>query len=317
MSSTPSSGDTASKRGIAAPDRTAYSMPLQSNGQPAPHLPLQQARNGLPAPTPPRRWPGVRKVSIVIPALNEEQNIREVVSKIPRRQLAQGGCDLELIVVDNASTDRTAEVASEMGATVVEQPERGYGNAYTKGFSVANGDVIVTGDADCTYPFDLIPALLDHLSGARLEFLTTNRLGRDNRDAMKRSHAIANHLLTAASRGLLGAPFRDSQSGMWVFERSIWGHLDVRSSGMPFSQEIKNEAWLKGFRCGEVQIEYRRRGGEVKLNAVRDGVRNLWQLTIHRVRAGRRRVERASLEIIGPGHTCDALDQHPTWLEPR
>jgi glycosyltransferase involved in cell wall biosynthesis len=237
---------------------------------------------------PPRRWSTIATLSIVIPALDEEENIPHVIQTIPYGALDEARCGVEVIVVDNLSLDRTAEVAASLGATVVLQAARGYGNAYHAGFAAARGDVIVTGDADCTYPFDAIPRLLDHLSDNSVDFLSTNRLGPANRHAMKRSHAFGNHVLTATSRGFFRAPFRDSQSGMWVFRRSIWSHLDVRSGGMPFSQEIKNEAYLKGFRCDEVPIEYRPRGGVVKLNAVRDGTRNLTQLTAHRLRADRR-----------------------------
>jgi hypothetical protein len=74
---------------------------------------------------------------------------------------------------------------------------------------------------------------------------------------------------------------------MWIFRRHVWHHLAVRSGGMPFSQEIKNDAYARGFRCGEAPIEYRVRGGEVKLNALRDGLRNLTQLAAHRLRTTR------------------------------
>jgi glycosyltransferase involved in cell wall biosynthesis len=236
------------------------------------------------------RWAGIRSVSIVIPALNEEENIPHVMATIPREEIAAAGCHLEVVLIDNASTDRTGEVAASLGASVYLQPARGYGNAYHSGFAVARGDVIATGDADCTYPFDALPRLIDHLVSGGYDFLSTNRLGRENRDAMKPSHSVGNRLLTAASRSFFGSPFRDSQSGMWVFRRKIWKHLDVRSGGMQFSQEIKNEAYLKGFRCVEVPIEYRQRGGVVKLNALRDGTRNLSQLAMHRMRAERRQV---------------------------
>jgi glycosyltransferase involved in cell wall biosynthesis len=238
----------------------------------------------------PARWPSVRSVSIVIPALNEEENIPSVMAMIPRDEVEAAGCALEVIVIDNASSDRTAELAASLGASVYLQPARGYGNAYHAGFAAARGDVIVTGDADCTYPFDAVPALLDHLVGGSFDFLSTNRLGRANRASMKRSHTVGNRMLTAASRSFFRAPFRDSQSGMWIFKREIWRHLDVRSGGMPFSQEIKNEAYLKGFRCDEVPIEYRKRGGVVKLHAFRDGTRNVYQLALHRMRADRQQV---------------------------
>jgi glycosyltransferase involved in cell wall biosynthesis len=224
-------------------------------------------------------------LSIVIPALNERVNMPKVMATIPRDELAAAGYELEVIVVDNASTDGTGEVAAALGATVILQPNRGYGNAYHAGFTAAKGDIIATGDADCTYPFDALPGLLDVLSGARLDFLNTNRLGQQNSKAMKPSHTIGNRALTMVSRTFFRAPFHDSQSGMWVFRRDIWNQLDVRNTGMPFSQEIKNEAYVKGFRCAEVPIEYRVRGGDVKLNAARDGIRNLSQLVGHRLRA--------------------------------
>jgi glycosyltransferase involved in cell wall biosynthesis len=230
----------------------------------------------------------VQTVSIVIPAFNEVENIHKVIANIPHDELSQAGCEVEVIVVDNASTDGTGEVAAAHGATVVVQPMRGYGNAYHAGFAAARGRVIATGDADCTYPFDVLPELVDHLVSKGLDFLSTNRLGRDNRPAMKGSHWVGNRLLTVVSRSLFRSPFHDSQSGMWIFRSEVWRHVDVRSGGMSFSQEIKNEAYLKGFSCGEVGIEYRPRGGEVKLNAFRDGIRNASQLVSHRLR-GRRR----------------------------
>jgi hypothetical protein len=76
----------------------------------------------------------------------------------------------------------------------------------------------------------------------------------------------------------------DSQSGMWVFHRYVWLGLDVRSPGMAFSQEIKNAAALAGYSCLEVPIKYSKRGGDVKLHAVRDGAANLFQLFEHRLR---------------------------------
>jgi glycosyltransferase involved in cell wall biosynthesis len=254
------------------------------------------------------RWPTIQTVSIVIPALNEEENIPHVLDTIPYYELASAGCDVEVIVVDNASVDHTGEIAAALGATVILQPVRGYGYAYQAGFAAVRGDVIVTGDADCTYPFDALPSLLDHLTTGGYDFLSTNRLGRENRQSMKRSHAVGNRMLTAVSRGLFRAPFHDSQSGMWIFRRAIWDRLDVRSGGMQFSQEIKNEAYLKGFRCDEVPIEYRPRGGTVKLNAFQDGARNLVQLAGHRARARRHRPARSDDAVTATVSGADLLE---------
>ena len=117
---------------------------------------------------------------------------------------------------------------------------------------------------------------------------------------MKPSHRVGNMLLTGASRALFGFPFNDSQSGMWVFRRNILSSLDVRSGGMAFSQEIKHEAILRGFRCAEAAIEYRQRGGQVKLNATRDGLRNLGQLALHRARSAGNDVRPAVIDLRSP-----------------
>lgn len=211
-----------------------------------------------------------------------------VMDSVPFDALAQAGWETEVLVVDNASTDGTGEVARSLGARVVHQASRGYGHAYHAGFGAARGDVIATGDADRTYPFDALPQLLSILEEQQVEFMTTNRLQPGNQDAMKRSHAVANHALSAVSRTLFRNGLRDSQSGMWIFRRQVWDRLDVRSTGMAFSQEIKNAASRAGCRMLEVPIEYRPRGGDVKLNAFSDGASNLRQLFEHRfLRSGR------------------------------
>lgn len=224
------------------------------------------------------------KLSIVVPALNEVHNIVAVVGNVPVAELATAGWETEIVVVDNASTDGTGDLARSLGAIVVLEPVRGYGHAYRAGFNAATGDVVVTADADRTYPLDHTPGLLAHFVESETDFLSTNRLVRSNRGAMSASHEVGNRVLSAVSRWLFRHDFVDSQSGMWIFRRSIWSSLDVRSGGMSFSQELKNEAHRQGLQCCEIAIEYRQRGGVVKLNAFRDGARNLHQLFDHRFR---------------------------------
>jgi len=223
-------------------------------------------------------------LSVVIPALNEVHNLEAVIGSIPLAALADAGWRTEVVVVDNASTDGTGDEARRLGARVIVQPIRGYGNAYKAGFAEARGDVIITGDADRTYPLDHAVGLVRHMVANDLDFLSTNRLQKSNSSAMKPSHAVGNAALSGVSRVLFRNGYLDSQSGMWIFRREIWQHLDVRSGGMAFSQELKNEAARAGFRCGETPIEYRPRGGEVKLHATKDGIRNLSQLFAHRFR---------------------------------
>lgn len=218
------------------------------------------------------------KLSFVIPALNEEKGIAAVIKQVPVSKLETLGYEVEILVVDNASTDKTADIARSNGAKVVYQPQRGYGNAYKAGFANATGDIIITGDADMTYPFDHAPELLAKFNKDNIDFMTTDRLTNLNPEAMTFSHVFGNWLLSLVTKVLFGWPFNDSQSGMWIFKRSIWNYLNVESAGMPFSQELKIEAYYKGFNCSEEQIEYRPRVGDVKLNTMKDGIFNITQL---------------------------------------
>lgn len=246
-------------------------------------------------------------LSIVIPAHNEQENIPSTLRSIPVERLRALGIDVEIVVVDNASTDDTARLAAEHGARVVAQPVLGYGNAYKAGFANSHGDLIATGDADLTYPFEILPEVLRLFEAERLDFLSTNRMAQLRADAMTRSRVWGNRALSTITRMLFGVPFRDSQSGMWVFRRDVWNRCRVLAGGMAFSQELKIEAFRNGFRCAELPIEYRPRGGEAKLRTVRDGARNTLHLLAHRTR---------SVQDVPPTHML-MLGQGPIrWQQP-
>ncbi len=210
------------------------------------------------------------KISVIIPTLNEEESIGHVLDKIPRDPRYQW----EIIIVDGNSRDRTREIAMEKGAKVIIEKRKGYGRAYKTGFAAATGDIIVTLDGDDTYPAEKIPELVEYLIKNNLDFISCERFSLMQKGAMSFTHKVGNKILTWTTRLLFGVKIKDSQSGMWIFRRKILKELELTSDGMPFSEEIKIEAWRK-FRCGEVPIEYRERKGEVKLNTWRDGFNNL------------------------------------------
>src|SRR5438067_7458589 len=172
----------------------------------------------------------MKKITIIIPALNEEQGIGLVLSEIPVGVLKDMGFETEVMVIDNGSEDRTRHIAMQHGATVIIQPMRGYGNAYKAGFANASGDIIATGDADLTYPFGDLPTIIQKMEEEELDFISTNRLSSLSRESMTTSHVFGNKLLTIIAKLLFNAPFVDSQSGMWIFKRDIWKKLNVRSS---------------------------------------------------------------------------------------
>ncbi|MEO7145396.1 MAG: glycosyltransferase family 2 protein [Bryobacteraceae bacterium] len=212
------------------------------------------------------------RITVVIPCLNEEQGIELVLRRMPPF------VD-EMIVVDNGSTDRTSDVARSLGAQVIREDVRGYGRSYKKGFANATGDVIVTLDGDHSYPPDAISYLLEAFLHLNADFLNASRFPVRDSHAMSLKHKIGNLILSLAMSMLYFRWVRDSQSGMWVFRRSILKDMRLVSDSMAFSEEIKIEA-LKNprIRFAEITILYSSRLGEVKLNAWRDGIHNLWFL---------------------------------------
>jgi dolichol-phosphate hexosyltransferase len=209
------------------------------------------------------------KITVIIPCLNEEQGIEQVLRRMPEF------VD-QVIVVDNASTDRTSEVAKSLGAHVIREEVRGYGRSYKRGFRDAEGDLIVTLDGDHSYPVDALSYLLEAFLHLEVDFLNASRFPVRDRHAMSFKHKIGNLALSATMSLLFLRWVRDSQSGMWVFRRSILKYMDLVSDGMAFSEEIKIEA-LKNptIRFGEISIQYSSRLGEIKLNPWRDGWYNL------------------------------------------
>jgi len=213
-----------------------------------------------------------QSITVIIPCLNEEQGIEQVLRRMPPF------VD-QVIVVDNGSTDRTSDVAKSLGAEVIREEVRGYGRSYKKGFSCATGDIIVTLDGDHSYPPDAISYLLEAFLHLEVDFLNASRFPVRDRKAMSFKHKFGNFILSIAMSLLYFRWVRDSQSGMWVFRRSILESMTLESDSMAFSEEIKIEA-LKSpdVRFAEISIQYSSRLGEIKLNPWRDGFNNLFFL---------------------------------------
>ena len=213
-----------------------------------------------------------RSITAIIPCLNEEQGVDEVLRRMPEY------VD-EVIVVDNGSTDRTAEVARAHGAKVIPELVRGYGRAYKRGFAHATGDVIVTLDGDHSYPVDALSYLLSAFDHLQADFLNASRFPVRDRNAMSFKHKMGNWVLSLWTSLLFFRWVADSQSGMWVFKRAILNDIELTADGMAFSEEIKVEAIKHPrIRFVEIPVQYSSRLGEIKLNPWRDGMYNLWFL---------------------------------------
>jgi glycosyltransferase involved in cell wall biosynthesis len=219
-------------------------------------------------------------VSVVIPCLNEEANIERCV-RTAIDVMAEHGIDGEVVVADNASEDRSAELAEAAGARVVHEPRRGYGSAYLAGFGAARGRYIVMADADLTYDFREIPRFVEHLEQGA-ELVMGDRMDSIHPGAMPWLHRyVGNPVLT----GILNVFFRtgvsDAHCGMRALRRDVLPRLDLRTTGMEFASEMVIRAAKEKLDIREFPIEYHPRGGDSKLSSFRDGWRHLRFLLVH------------------------------------
>jgi glycosyltransferase involved in cell wall biosynthesis len=219
-------------------------------------------------------------VSVVIPCLNEAENIESCV-RAALEAIVRMGVHGEVVVADNNSEDDSARLAERAGARVVVERRRGYGSAYLAGFAASRGRYIVMADADLTYDFEEIPRFVAALEEGA-EMVIGDRMDNIQPGAMTWSHRyIGNPVLT----GLLNLFFRtgisDAHCGMRALRREVLPRLDLRTTGMEFASEMVIRASKEKLRIAEFPIEYHPRGGESKLSTMRDGWRHLRFLLVH------------------------------------
>jgi glycosyltransferase involved in cell wall biosynthesis len=215
------------------------------------------------------------EVSVVIPCLNEEEGITSVVEQ-SLAALRAGGLAGEVVVVDNASEDRSAELARAAGATVVEEPRRGYGSAYLAGLDAARGDYIVMADADGTYPIDRLPEFVDRLRrGADL--VVGNRFaGTIHPGAMPwPNRYIGNPILSGMLNVLFRSGVRDAHCGLRAVRKDALPRLKLSATGMEFASEMVIKAGKQRLRVEEIPIDYHPRIGESKLSRINDAWRHV------------------------------------------
>jgi glycosyltransferase involved in cell wall biosynthesis len=219
-------------------------------------------------------------VSVVIPCLNEEENIEKVV-RLARDVLDREGIDGEVVVADNASEDRSAELAAAAGAVVVQEPRRGYGSAYLAGFAAARGRYIVMADADLTYDLNEIPRFVQELEEGA-ELVMGDRMDNIHPGAMPWLHRyVGNPVLSGTLNFFFKTGVHDAHCGMRAVRRDVLPRLDLRTQGMEFASEMVIRASKEGLDIREFPIEYHPRGGESKLSSFRDGWRHLRFLLVH------------------------------------
>ena len=219
-----------------------------------------------------------KKITLMVPCYNEEKGIVEVINDTPREKFKKLGYDIEILVVDNCCTDKTAQVAAQMGARVVCELKPGKGNAIRLGFKNISPDTdyVVMVDGDNTYkPYEMLRLVellengfSDVVVGSRLE---GNMVGK----AMSSSHRWANWFFTFLTRRFYGANVTDTCTGYFAWKRHVIEDLikHTKSPGFAIEAEMITKMAKLGHKMHSVPITYEPRAGDSKLVPLKDGIK--------------------------------------------
>lgn len=207
-----------------------------------------------------------KKISVVIPCKNEEKGIARAIKSVPSY------VD-EIIVVDNGSTDNTAEVAKEAGAVVIKESRKvdgiGYGFAHITGLKYASGDFIVALDGDDTYPADSIKDIVAKMEKDNLDVVSCNRLPLKNKKAISKIRQFGIMILNIEVFLLYGRVIKDVLTGMWCVRKSAVSKLGLRMGDWNLSPEIKISAIVnKNIKFAEYHINHFERLHEPSKQAI-------------------------------------------------
>ena len=216
------------------------------------------------------------RIAVVIPTLNECKAVGKVLSGVHD---AMVGYNYQVLVVDGRSIDGTDKLAREMGAFVIYQQGKGYGDALKTGFFYArkrlDAKIIVMMDADLTYDPKYIPDLIAPILKNEADMVVGNRFAGMQKGAMPLVNKFGNKILSLVAKLALGLGVYDTQSGMRAFKSGLLDSMTLVAVGMPLAMEMLAEALSADARICEVPISYMPRVGETKLNPLKDGGRIL------------------------------------------
>ncbi|MEM2780351.1 MAG: glycosyltransferase family 2 protein [Candidatus Bathyarchaeia archaeon] len=223
-------------------------------------------------------------VSVVIPAYNEEKTIGNVLEETVQ-VMESLGLPYEIIVVDDGSEDRTREVASRYKATVLSNGRNmGKGYALRKGFQHANGDIVITMDADGSHKPKEIPDLINALMNGADMAVGSRFLGK-NKNHTSKLHLFGNYLINMMIMTLTGRMITDSQTGLRAIKRDFLQKISLESNGYEIETEITVKGLKNGFVLKEIPISCeKRRNGVSRLCALHQGPKILKTILKHGIR---------------------------------
>ncbi len=218
------------------------------------------------------------KVSIILPCLNEEESIGIYLDSI-KEVLKNSKISSEIIVVDNASSDKSKEIVKNKkikNLKIIEEKTRGYGSAYLRGIKESKGEYIFMTDSDGTYDFRNFPRFVKKLEQGN-DFVIGNRFtDKMKKKSMPFLHKyIGNPLLSGTLRLFFRTRIRDAHCGMRAIKKQALEKLNLKTIGMEFASEMIIKALRKNLKISEIPIGYHPRKGKAKLKTFRDGWRHL------------------------------------------
>ena len=218
------------------------------------------------------------RITVIIPALNEAETIGPIIDEVPKELLEESGYVVRVLVVDNGSSDATAQIAMERGAELIVEPRRGKGRAMMTGFKACDTDFIFMIDADYTYPATYIPEMLDLLQDGAAAVIGSRLKGKIEKGAMSRLNIIGNRLLTLMASILYQGKTCDLCTGLWGFRGELIKGLKLSATGFDLEADLFIQISRSGHSIAQLPITYRRRPTKQKLHSLRDGFRIGWKL---------------------------------------
>ncbi len=212
------------------------------------------------------------KISVIIPAYNEEQALKPVVEEYSPY------VD-EIIIVDDGSNDSTYEIAKNLQNDRVRvfrhEKNQGKVAALRKGVEQATGNIVIFTDADCTYPARYIPEFVEKIEHGFDLVLGSRQISRKNIPLFNR---IGNFIFSSLAAYISGKTIVDSQTGFRAFRKDMFKKFDVDAKSLEFETKMTVRAAKLGYKIAEIPIEYRARVGTSKLHPIKDGLKMFFGL---------------------------------------
>jgi glycosyltransferase involved in cell wall biosynthesis len=230
------------------------------------------------------RKKALKKVTLIIPCYNEAEGIGSVIRGVPHKKLEEAGFALDILVIDNGSTDNTAEIARAQGARVIKEPKKGKGYAIKTALYAIKSDCdyVVMIDGDDTYKTSEILRLLEPLESGFCDVVLGSRLaGRMSHNAMKGLHRLGNWIFSVLVRNFYKVNITDTLTGFFAWRYDVVEKMRpyLASAGFAVEMEMITTMAHLGYEIYSVPITYEPRMGESSLKPFRDGRRILAMFT--------------------------------------